>query len=106
MPVSPKDDAFINAVGRGLSREECEGKERAPSGGCSTGREPSGECSTGHSDSERQSEEEGRAAKVKRVVEGPTKQEREEHEATPCPYRSWCRHCVRGRGRNMPHKDT
>ena len=37
-------------------------------------------------------------------MKGPRrKKEREEHEATPCPYRSWCRHCVRGRGRNSPH---
>lgn len=40
---------------------------------------------------------------IRRGVTGPTKKEREEHEATRCPYRSWCRHCVRGRGRNSPH---
>ena len=28
----------------------------------------------------------------------PTKVEREEHEKTHLPFRSWCRHCVRGRG--------
>eukprot|EP00972_Heterocapsa_arctica_P090949 13417606-Heterocapsa_arctica.AAC.1 len=33
----------------------------------------------------------------------PTKREREEHEALHLPYRSWCKHCVRGRGRNRPH---
>ena len=33
----------------------------------------------------------------------PTKKEREEHERTHVPYRSWCKHCVRGRGRNKHH---
>ena len=54
-------------------------------------------------DPEEVAEEEGRKAVVRRGVEGPTKKEREEHEATHCPYRSWCRHCVRGRGRNSLH---
>ena len=34
----------------------------------------------------------------------PTQQERDEHEATHLPYRSWCKHCVRGRGRSEAHK--
>jgi hypothetical protein len=29
-----------------------------------------------------------------------------EHEHTHLPFRSWCRHCVRGRGKEMPHKKT
>ena len=29
----------------------------------------------------------------------PTKAEREEHDKTHLPFRSWCRHCVRGRGK-------
>ena len=29
----------------------------------------------------------------------PTDVERKEHEFTHLPYRSWCRHCVRGRGK-------
>ena len=29
----------------------------------------------------------------------PTEAEREEHEMTHIPFRSWCRHCVRGRGK-------
>ena len=35
----------------------------------------------------------------------PTQQEREEHEATHLPYRSWCKHCVRGRGRSEAHRE-
>ena len=33
----------------------------------------------------------------------PTRREREEHDLTHMPYRSCCRHCVRGRGRADPH---
>ena len=29
----------------------------------------------------------------------PTAQERREHELTHLPFRNWCRHCVRGRGK-------
>ena len=29
----------------------------------------------------------------------PGQQEKEEHEMTHLPFRSWCRHCVMGRGR-------
>ena len=38
--------------------------------------------------------------KVKKLQnpKDPTKEEREEHEKTHLPFRSWCRHCVRGRG--------
>ena len=34
----------------------------------------------------------------------PNQHEKEEHELTHLPYRSWCRHCVRGRGKELPHK--
>ena len=39
-------------------------------------------------------------------MQNPLKQseaEVEEHNHTPLPYRSWCRHCVRGRGKEMLH---
>ena len=36
----------------------------------------------------------------------PTKLEVEEHNLTHLPFRSWCRHCVRGRGRELPHLRT
>ena len=29
----------------------------------------------------------------------PSREEREEHEKVHLPFRSWCRHCVRGRGK-------
>ena len=34
----------------------------------------------------------------------PSIEERAQHELTHLPYRSWCRHCVRGRGKQMPHQ--
>ena len=34
----------------------------------------------------------------------PTRAAREEHEKTHLPFRSWCRHCVRGKGKEMPHQ--
>ena len=34
----------------------------------------------------------------------PTEEEKKEHELTHLPYRSWCRHCVRGKGRALDHK--
>ena len=94
MPVSPMTEVEAE---KGLSQEVPNG---APDGGKEEEKESSVLNRTGEDEEEM---EEGRKAKVKRGVEGPTKKEREEHEATHCPYRSWRRHCVRGRGRNSPH---
>ena len=43
--------------------------------------------------------------KVKKLPDpkAPTKDEREEHEKTHLPYRSWCKHCIKGRGKQLPH---
>ena len=35
---------------------------------------------------------------ARRAPREPTEEERMRHEATHLPYRSWCVHCVRGRG--------
>ena len=34
----------------------------------------------------------------------PTKAEVYEHEVTHLPYRTWCKHCVRGKGVSTPHR--
>ena len=34
----------------------------------------------------------------------PSRSEIDEHNLTHLPFRSWCRHCVRGRGKEMPHR--
>ena len=36
----------------------------------------------------------------------PTKAEKEAHEMTHLPFRSWCRHCVRGRGLEEAHRKS
>ena len=33
----------------------------------------------------------------------PSDEEVQEHMMTHLPYRNWCRHCVRGRGKELPH---
>ena len=50
--------------------------------------------------------EEGEEVRESRGFKAPqrvSKQERDDHEKLHMPYRAWCRACVRGRGRNMPH---
>ena len=41
--------------------------------------------------------------KVATRPKGPTRQEREEHECTHIPYRTWCPICVGARGVASPH---
>ena len=48
--------------------------------------------------------EEGRNPKIKKSPIRVTKAEREAHECTHTPYRSWCKHCVRARGVNKAHR--
>ena len=44
------------------------------------------------------------AIRARAVPVGPTRQEREDHNASGhVPYRSWCRACVAGRGRSDAH---
>ena len=44
------------------------------------------------------------APRTMRAPEQPTRKEREEHEATHTPYRSWCRYCVAGSGKSGHHR--
>ena len=51
--------------------------------------------------------EEGEEAEEPRGLRAPlkvSKEQRDAHEITHTPYRVWCRHCVRARGRNSPHR--
>ena len=50
---------------------------------------------------EEESEEEyGKITPIRKAIpREPTKEEREDHEQLHIPFRSWCRHCVRGRGK-------
>ena len=36
----------------------------------------------------------------------PSEAEVEQHELTHLPFRSWCRHCVRAKGKESPHHDA
>ena len=47
-----------------------------------------------------------RAAHQRRQHRAPTEQEMEEHRGTHLPYRSWCPHCVAGRGPGTQHRKT
>ena len=61
---------------------------------------------TGANDDDEVEEAQVEEAKVGRVAKSPyapTAQEREIHEATHLPYRSWCDICVSGRRDNPPH---
>merc|ERR1712026_629233 len=49
-------------------------------------------------------EEEGRSPEALASPEGPSRQEREVHNLTHIPFRSWCEHCVKGRARKRRHK--
>ena len=46
---------------------------------------------------------EGRRIKVLKAFYRPTQKERAEHDTTHIPFRSWCDHCVMGRGKSAPH---
>ena len=48
--------------------------------------------------------EEGREPKGLSAPQQVSREEREMHELTHTPYRAWCRHCVKARGRNTPHR--
>jgi hypothetical protein len=53
---------------------------------------------------EEEESSEGRKSVGRKSPKEPTKVEKEEHERTHCPYRSWCEHCVRARARNSHHR--
>ena len=62
-----------------------------------------GPCGPGPDDEEMDAEEEAVVHKSVADPGQPSKKDRLEHELTHMPYRSWCEHCVRGRGKSKPH---
>ena len=48
--------------------------------------------------------DEARVAVGRKSPKDPTKKEKEEHELTHIPFRSWCEHCVKSRARNADHR--
>ena len=89
--MEPRDSGGAGSSGDGLSPDvaaEEEEKEEEPT-----------ECE------ERQEEGEGGRDPQRLIApHGVSKEEREAHELTHTPYRAWCRHCVKARGRNTPHR--
>ena len=51
-------------------------------------------------------EEEAQAVDTLPTPYQPTQSERDDHELTHANYRSWCEHCVNGRGLEMKHAAT
>ena len=68
------------------------------------GKSPLGHGPEAMEEEEEEESSEGRKAVGRKSPKEPTKAEREEHERTHCPYRSWCEHCVRARARNSHHR--
>ena len=63
-----------------------------------------GEREATHEDAGGEEGEEGRQPVRARAPHQVSHEERDVHELTHTPYRAWCRHCVRARGRNTPHR--
>ena len=55
---------------------------------------------------ELEDEDDSKARRAKGVtdVKKPSRNEVDQHELTHLPFKSWCRHCVRGRGVRSPHR--
>ena len=63
------------------------------------------ECGVGHSEEVEGEEVEHGKRDIKKMNDPrkPSEADVIEHNMTHLPYRSWCRHCVRGRGEELPH---
>ena len=54
----------------------------------------------------RKGKEEGRRLRSIGDPRLPSVREVEEHNLTHLPYRNWCPHCVRGRGKDLDHRKS
>ena len=69
--------------------------------------QPSASCGTDGDRRRRERRESGvRAPKRVQDPRVSTQAEVDEHNLTHLPYRSWCTHCVRGRGKAHPHRES
>ena len=55
---------------------------------------------------EKDEEEEAREPVVMTTPKTVSRREREDHNLTHLPFRSWCPHCVMGRAKSHPHRRT
>ena len=74
------------------------------SGPVAAGREERGEPVTKFNAELEVEEDEGQVQRAAKAPRLPGAREREEHNLTHCPYRSWCEHCVRGQAKDFPHR--
>ena len=49
---------------------------------------------------------EAQPARLGNVLALPSESEVEQHELTHLPFRNWCRHCVRAKGKESPHHEA
>ena len=105
MPVSLIEERAEMA---GLSRdgETEEAQEEEKEGGSILGCRPASMEEGEEEGEEREERCGGRKSVGRRSPKEPTKIEKEEHERTHRPYRSWCEHCVRARARNGYHRSS
>ena len=107
--LQPMEDGSSNdANDRGYQQNrDTEEDDRTERPGAQTDREH-GERGGGHEGGESGGEEQDeeyvcRTMKKARDPKLPTEEQVEEHNKTHLPFRSWCPHCIRGRGMNAPH---
>ena len=102
--ISPNPSTEINGLGSNKrQRTEDSEEERHPEAEGGDGlQQPEGPGAETIQNGEVSSE--ARAARPALRPENPTAEERATHYLTHCPYRSWCRACVLGRGRDRHHR--
>ena len=50
--------------------------------------------------------EEAREVRAPPIPDTPSREQVRAHRLTHRPFRSWCPHCIRGKGRSDPHKQS
>ena len=98
-PVRPDVSNDCEDDGAGAGGVEAQGEPVAAEAAAV---EAAGDAATDPGDGEEA--EEAREARPARNPLAPTRAEREAHEATHLPFRTWCAACVAGRRDNPPHR--
>ena len=101
MPVSPNEERSSESLSH--NGETVAAVDRDTAMGSMARKEA--EDDDGGDDTEEDDEVmEARVAKGRKSPLDPTRKEREEHELTHMPFRSWCEDCVQSRARNAHHR--
>ena len=97
------DDDYVEVEAEVVGGDAGEGNE---DGSLSQGMATADRATDEERRDEQEDEEDGEEGRKGKGLPSPpivSRKEREEHELTHLPYRSWCPQCVRARGRNQPH---